>query len=142
MGVDELYLCPFCADLVEKRPVSSASTAVAHHSTYGALVASSEHCTLCACLCSLLPGSSQSLFEEEARTKQLFLVELVEHGGQLSPGVSWREYDAGVKSLVAPTAVKATFTLAVCPPQGEDLRPFVACASAVPAGYSLGEWTG
>jgi hypothetical protein len=123
MGVDELDLCSFCADLVEKGPVAGDSTAVAHHSTYAALIASSEDCTLCARLSLLLSEPSLAHFQEETREEQLFLVERVEHDGQLSPGISWREYEAGLKSLVAPwTAVKTTFTVAVCPPEGEHLR--------------------
>ncbi|KAK4096471.1 hypothetical protein N658DRAFT_361163, partial [Parathielavia hyrcaniae] len=96
MRVDELDLCPCCVDLLEKGPVAGDSTTVAHHSTYGALITSSENCALCVCLCSLLSGPSLLLSEGETCKKWPFQVELAEHSGQFSPDVSWGEYIIGV----------------------------------------------
>jgi hypothetical protein len=104
MGVEELDLCPCCLDLVEKGPVAGDSTTAAHHSTYGALITSSENCALCACLCSLLSGPSLLLSEAETcNVKEWpFQVELAEHSGQFSPHVSWGGYEVGIRSLLTP----------------------------------------
>ncbi len=121
MGVDELDLCPFCVDLVEKAPVAGDSTTIAHHSTYEALVTSSENCALCVCLCSLFSGPSLLLSEGESCEERPFEVELAEYSGQFSPDVSWGKYEVGVRSLVAPMTISAKFTLAIYRSKGENL---------------------
>ena len=138
MTVDELDLCPFCADLVEKGPMASDSTTIAHHFTYGALITSSENCALCVCLCSLLSGPSLLLSEGESCKEWPFQVELAEHCGQFSPDVSWARYEVGVRSLVAPTIIKAKFTLAIRRSKGRNLQQFGTYVSVVPAGVLPG----
>ncbi|KAK4145166.1 HET-domain-containing protein [Dichotomopilus funicola] len=116
MGVDEVDLCSFCVDLV-KGPATGDSTNIAHHSTYGALITSSENCALCRCFHSLLPRADGPL-ADETRDERRFQVELEEHRGPLSSEISWGKYQVAVRSLVAPTTIKAKFTLAVCLSEG------------------------
>ena len=134
MGVDELYLCPFCADLVEKGPGADDSTAIAHHPTHGALITSSRNCVLCACLCSLLtePSSEGEPWEERA------LEVVAQHSGQSSLDVSWGEYEVYARSLVKPTFIEAKFTLATRLSKGEKSIS-IRCTGLRCPGYSSPE---
>ncbi len=115
MGVDELDLCLFCVDFVEKGPEADDSTAIAHHPTYGALITSSRNCALCACLYSLL---SEPFPEGEPREGWALQV-VAQHSGQSNLDVSWGEYELRARSLVTPTITEAKFTLATRPSKGK-----------------------